>query len=40
MHIGHNKIQHNFTMANQQLTATEEQLDLGITITRDLKWQK
>ena len=40
MHIGHNNIQHNYTMANQQLTATEEQRDLGITITRDLKWQK
>ena len=40
MYIGHNNIQHNYTMANQQLTATEEQHDLGITITRDLKWQK
>ena len=40
MHIGHNNIQHNYTMANQQLIATEEQRDLGITITRDLKWQK
>ena len=27
-------------MANQQLIATEEQRDLGITITRDLKCQK
>ena len=27
-------------MANQQLIATEEQNDLGITITGDLKWQK
>ena len=27
-------------MANQQLIVTEEQSDLGITITRDLKWQK
>ena len=40
MHIGQNNIQHNYTMANQQLVATEEQRDLGITITRDLKWQK
>ena len=24
MHIGHNNTQHNYTMANQQLTATEE----------------
>ena len=27
-------------MANQQPIATEEQRNLGITITRDLKWQK
>ena len=27
-------------MANQQLIATEEQWDLGITITKDRKWQK
>ena len=40
MHVGHNNIQHNYTMANQQLITTEEQRDLGITITRDLKWQK
>ena len=40
MHIGHNNIQHNYTMVNHQLVATEEQRDLGITITRDLKWQK
>ena len=40
MHIGHNNIQHIYTMANQQLIATEEQCDLEITITRDLKWQK
>ena len=25
MHIGHNNIQHNYTMTNQQLIATEEQ---------------
>ena len=40
MHIGHYNIQYNYTMANQQLIATEEQSNLGITITRDLKWQK
>ena len=39
MHIGHNNIQHNYTMENQQLLATENQRDLGITITTDLKWQ-
>ena len=30
--IGHNNIQHNYTMANQQLITIEEQRDLGITI--------
>ena len=40
MHIGHNNIQHNYTMANQQLIAKEKHRDLGITITKDLKWQK
>ena len=40
MHIGHNNIQHNYTMGNQQLIATEGQRDLGITVTKDLKWQK
>ena len=40
MHIGRNNIQHNYLMANKQLIATEEQQDLGITITKDLKWQK
>ena len=40
MHIGHNNIQYNYTMGNQQQIATEGQHDLGITITRDLKWQK
>ena len=40
MLIGHNNIRHNYTMANQQLIATEEQCDLGITITRDFRWQK
>ena len=39
MHVGHNNIQHKYTMSNQQLIATEEQSDLGITITRNLKWQ-
>ena len=42
MHIGHNNIKYNYTKAYQQqlLIATEEQRDLGITITRDLKLQK
>ena len=40
MHICHNNIQHNYKMTYQQLMATEEQRDLGITITQDLQWQK
>ena len=39
MHIGHSSIQHNYTMANN-LIATDEQCDLVITITTDLKHQK
>ena len=36
----HNNIQSNYNMSNQQLPTTDQQLDLGITITEDLKWQK
>ena len=40
IHIGHKNIKHNYTMPKKQLIATEEQRDLGITIIKDLKWQK
>ena len=40
MHIGHNNMQGNFNMSNQQLPTTDQQRDLGIIITKDLKWQK
>ena len=40
MHIGHNNMQSNYNMSNQQLSTTDQQRDLGITITKDLKWQK
>ena len=40
MHIGHNNINGNYTMTNQQLLVTEQQRDLGIIITKDLKWQQ
>ena len=36
MHIGHNIMQSNY----QQLPKTDQQWDLGIIITKDLKWQK
>ena len=40
MHIGHNNKQSNYNMSNQQLKTTDQQRDLGIIITKDLKWQK
>ena len=40
MHIGHNNIQSNYNMSNQQMPTTDQQCDLGIIITKDLKWQK
>ena len=40
MHIGYNNMQSNYNMSNQQLPTTDQQRDLGIIITKDLKWQK
>ena len=40
MHIGHNNMQITYNMSNQQLPTTDQQQDLGIIITKDLKWQK
>ena len=40
MHIGHNNTQGNYNMSNQQLPTTQQQRDLRIIITKDLKWQK
>ena len=40
MHIGHNSMQGNYNMSNQQLPTTDQQRDLGIIITKDFKWQK
>ena len=40
MHIGLNNMQSNCNMSNQQLPTTDQQRDLGIFITKDLKWQK
>ena len=39
-HIVHNTIQSNYNMSNQQLPTTDQQWDLGIIITEDLKWRK
>ena len=40
MHIGHNNMKSNYNMSNQQLPTTDQQRDLGIISTKDLKWQK
>ena len=40
MHIGHNNMQSNYNMSNQELPTTDQQRDLRIIITKDLKWQK
>ena len=40
MHIGHNNMQSNYHMSNQQMRTTDQQRDLGIIITKDLMWQK
>ena len=40
MHIGHNNMQSNYNISNQQLPTTDQQQDLGIIITEDLKWQQ
>ena len=40
MHIGHNNMKSNYNMSNQQLPTTDQQRDIGIIITKDLKWQK
>ena len=40
MHIGHNNMKRIYNMSNQQLPTTDQQWDLGIIITKDLKWQK
>ena len=40
MHIGHNNMKSNYNMSNQHLPTTDQQRDLGIIITKDLKWQK
>ena len=39
MHIGHSNMHSNYNMS-KQLPTTNQQRDLGIIITKDLKWQK
>ena len=36
--IVHNNINGNYTLTNQQLPETEQQRDLAIIITKDIKW--
>ena len=40
MYIEHNTMQSNCNVSNHQLPTTDQQRDLGIIITKDLKWQK
>jgi len=37
MHVGHNKENHVYTMNGQQLDTTEEERDIGVTVSRQLK---
>ena len=38
MHIGHNNMQCNNTMSNQQLPTTDQPAGSGIISTKNLKW--
>ena len=38
MHNGCKNMKSNYNMSNQQLLTTDQQQDLGIIITKDLKW--
>ena len=40
MHIRHNNMQSNYNMSNQQLPTKDQQQDLEIITTKDLKWRK
>ena len=40
IHIEHNNMQGNYNMSNQQLPTTDWRQDIGIIITKVLKWQK
>jgi hypothetical protein len=37
MHVGHNNEKHAYTMKGQQLTETEEERDIGVMVSRQLK---
>ena len=39
-HIGHNNVQSNYNILNQQLPTTDQQRNLGTITTKDIKWQK
>ena len=40
MQIVHKNMQSNCNISNQQLPTTDQQQDMGIIVTEDLKWQK
>ena len=40
IHYGLNSPEHDYTMNNQQLESVEEECDLGVTFSRDLKFSE
>ena len=40
IHYGLNNSEHEYTMNNQQLKPVEEECDLGVTFSRDLKFSR
>ena len=40
VHIGHNNMQSNYNISNQQLPTTDQQQDLGIIVTKENKQRK
>lgn len=39
LHVGRNNPNHVYTIGNTEVTPVEKQKDLGILVTRDLKWE-
>jgi hypothetical protein len=37
MHFGHNNVQQKYWMNGQELTVTEEEVDIGVKVTKNLK---
>jgi hypothetical protein len=37
MHFGHRNLRHKYKMNGQELQETEEEVDIGVMVTKDLK---